>query len=318
MTHVYDRLYCAPKLALQSPAPQCGKTTFLDCLSNVVCRPEAVSGVAPGAFVRTSDAERPTWLLDEADRYLNPRTAGEALTQAINAASYRRLARMRISVPTPDGGWTVQAFEFWCPMLLAGIRRLADTVQDRSIVLKMQRARPGELRHRLINGTSPKLRDAQRKLIRWAQDLEELDLDPVVPRFLHNREADLWRPLFALAADAGGRWPERVEQAARAIHGQRTEDTDRLVELLIAIREVFDEAGETQLATADLITRLINRSDEPWATIKRGQPIDAVLPAGHARRHGQADEAAAGRRQEGLARLPEVGFHRSLGAICTT
>ena len=128
--------------------------------------------MAPGAFIRTSDAERPTWLLDEADRYLNPKTAGEALTQAINAASYRRLARMRISVPTPDGGWTVQAFEFWCPMLLAGIRRLADTVQDRAIVLKMQRARPGELKHRLINGSSPRFRDAQRKLIRWAQDLE--------------------------------------------------------------------------------------------------------------------------------------------------
>ena len=178
----------------------------------MVCRPEAVSGVAPGAFVRTSDAERPTWLLDEADRYLNPRTAGEALTQAINAASYRRLARMRISVPTPDGGWTVQAFEFWCPMLLAGIRRLVDTVQDRSIVLRMQRAQAGRAE------ASPGQRqlaaipaDAQRKLIRWAQDLERLDLDPAVPRFLHNREADLWRPLFALAAEAGGRWPARVE-----------------------------------------------------------------------------------------------------------
>jgi hypothetical protein len=278
MTHVYDRLFCAPKLALQSPTPQCGKTTLLDCLSNVVCRPEAVSGVAPGAFVRTSDAEKPTWLLDEADRYLNPRTAGEALTAAINAASYRRFARMRISVPRPDGGWDVQRFEFWCPMLLAGIKRLIDTVQDRSIVLRMQRARPGELKHRLVNGSSPVLRDVQRKLMRWAQDLEQLDLDPVVPRFLHNREADLWRPLFAIAAEAGGRWPARVQQAAWAIHGQRSEDTDRLGELLIAIRECFGD--DDQLATTDLITRLINRSDEPWATIKRGQPLDAYYLRG--------------------------------------
>ena len=81
--------------------------------------------------------------------------------------------------------------------------------------------------------------------------------------------------MFALAAEAGGRWPARIEQAARDIHGQRTEDADRLIELLLAIRECFDEAGAEQLATADLVTRLVNRIDEPWATIKRGSPLNA-------------------------------------------
>ena len=87
MTHVFDRLHCMPKLALQSPTKQCGKTTFLDCLSNVVRRPELTSGVTAASFIRTSDAWQPTWLMDEADRYLNPKTAGEALTAAINASS---------------------------------------------------------------------------------------------------------------------------------------------------------------------------------------------------------------------------------------
>jgi hypothetical protein len=64
-----------------------------------------------------------------------------------------------------------------------------------------------------------------------------------------------------------------VEQAARAIHGQRTEDSARLVELLVAIRECF--GTEERLQTSDLIGRLLDRSDEPWLTIKRGQPIDA-------------------------------------------
>jgi Protein of unknown function (DUF3631) len=275
MTHVYDRLYCAPKLALQSPTPGAGKTTFLDCLANVVCRAEPVSGVTASAFVRMSDAARPTWLLDEADRSLNPKNASEELTGAINASSYRRMARIIVSVPMPNGGWQQQAFTFWCPMILSGIKRLVDTVQDRSVVLVMQRARPGELKHRLINGTSWRFQNMQRKLMRWAADLDDLDLNPEVPSFLHNREADLWRPLFALAAHAGGRWPQRVEQAARAIHGQRTEDSARLIELLEAIRECFDQDGKAQLATIDLISRLNSRSDEPWATINRGQPLNA-------------------------------------------
>jgi hypothetical protein len=273
MSHVYDRLYCAPKLALQSPTPGAGKTTLLDCLSNVVRQPEPVSGVSASAFIRMSDAVQPTWLLDEADRVLNPKNASEELTAALNASSYRRMARIIISVPNPSGGWEQQAFHFWCPMILSGIKRLVDTVQDRSIVLAMQRARPGELKHRLINGTSFKFQEIQRKLLRWAADLSELDLDPVVPSFLHNREADLWRPLFALAELAGGRWPQRAEVAARAIHGQRTEDSARLVELLEAIRDEF--STEERLQTSDLIGRLISRSDEPWATINRGKPISA-------------------------------------------
>jgi putative DNA primase/helicase len=267
MTHVFDRLRCMPKLALQSPTKQCGKTTFLDCLSNVVRRPELTSGVTEASFIRTSDAWQPTWLMDEADRYLNPKTAGEALTAAINASSYRRLARKKICVPNAAGGWDMHDFEFWCPMIMAGIRTLVDTVQDRSIVLVMQRAKPGELKHRLVEGTSPVFEEIGRKLARWAKDLPELDLDPEVPAFLHNREADLWRPLFAIAALAGGDWPERTEMAARLIHGQRAEDEVRLVLLLEAIREEFD--GSERMFTADLVARLIAREGEPWATIKR-------------------------------------------------
>jgi hypothetical protein len=171
MSHIFLLLECMPKLALQSPTKQCGKTTFLDCLSNVVRRPELVSGVTEASFIRVSDAWQPTWLMDEADRYLDPKTAGEALTAAINASSYRRLARKKVCVPSDSGGWEIHDFEFWCPMILAGIKALVDTVQDRSIVLVMHRAKPGELKHRLINGTSPTFEEIGRKLVRWSKDL---------------------------------------------------------------------------------------------------------------------------------------------------
>ena len=128
MTHVHDRLHCMPKLALQSPTKRCGKTTLLDCLSSVVRRPEMVAGTSEAAFIRTSDGYQPTWLMDEADRYLSPKNAGEGLTAALNASSYRRTARKRVCVPDPGGkGWQVVTFEFWCPMILAGIRELTDT-----------------------------------------------------------------------------------------------------------------------------------------------------------------------------------------------
>ena len=260
----------------------------------------STSGVTESSFIRISDAWQPTWLMDEADRYLNPATAGEALTAAINASSYRRLARKKVCVPNADGGWDMHDFEFWCPMIMAGIRTLVDTVQDRSIVLVMQRAKPGELKHRLIDGTSPVFEEIARKLARWAKDLSELDLDPEVPAFLHNREADLWRPLFAIAALAGRSWPERVLQAAETIHGQRAEDEARLTLLLEAIREEF--GASERMFTADLVARLIAREGEPWATIKRnGGPIDAYYLRGMLKGVIERDPTSAERKRGGTA-----------------
>ena len=298
MSHIFDLLECMPKLALQSPTKQCGKTTLLDALSNTVRRPELVSGVTEASFIRVSDAWQPTWLLDEADRYLNPKSAGEALTAAINASAYRRAARKKVCVPNPAGGWDIHDFTFWCPMILAGIRELVDTVQDRAIVLLMQRARPGELKHRLVNGTSPTLEAIGRKLARWAKDLPEIDLDPWLPVFLHNREADLWRPLFAIAALAGGDWPERVLAAAKTIHGQRTEDEAQLAMLLEAIREEFGTSD--RVLSADLVARLIAREGEPWATAKRnGGPIDTYYLRGMLKGVVRRDPYQQERRPDG-------------------
>ena len=182
MTYIHERLHCMPKLALQSPTKQCGKTTFLDCLASAVRRPELTSGVSEASFIRISDAWSPSWCMDEADRYLNPANAGEALTAAINASSYRRFARKRICVPSPNGGWDIHDFEFWCPMIMAGIKALVDTVQDRSIVLVMQRAKPGELKHRLVDGTSPVFDD------RAQADAVEPGPDRARPR---SRDPDL-------------------------------------------------------------------------------------------------------------------------------
>jgi hypothetical protein len=233
-----------------------------------------VAGTSEAAFIRTSHGFQPTWLLDEADRYLNPKNAGEGLTAALNASSYRRTARKRVCVPAPDGkGWQVVTFEFWCPMILAGIRELTDTIQDRSIVITLQRAMPGEIKARLVNGTSPVLRDVQRKLYRWAQDLAELDLDPIVPKFLHNRAADLWRPLYAIADSAGGAWPARMRVASEKIQRETGAEENRLVQLLAATKEVF--GGRDRMTTAEIVCKLLDREDEPWLTVRRGRPLDA-------------------------------------------
>jgi hypothetical protein len=63
--------------------------------------------------------------------------------------------------------------------------------------------------------------DLARKAARWAADNAERigAADPDLPPGIFNREADNWRPLFSIAAVAGGDWPERTRCAEPALTG---------------------------------------------------------------------------------------------------
>lgn len=99
-------------------------------------------------------------------------------------------------------------------MAFAGIRELPETLQDRSIVIRrLVRAKPGEVKAHLKNGTSPTLQLIKAKLARWALDLRQFP-EPTLPPGLHNRLGDNWAPLFAIAEIAGGRWPAHEASGA--------------------------------------------------------------------------------------------------------
>ena len=99
--------------------------------------------------------------------------------------------------------------------MLAGIRELPPTLQDRSLVIKMERALPGEVKKHLEDGYASGLADIGRKFSRWAQGIEVLPaIDLSEGAGLHNRLGDNWRPLLAIAelalAAPGLRAPSRL------------------------------------------------------------------------------------------------------------
>ena len=76
--------------------------------------------------------------------------------------------------------------------------------------------------------------------------------DPAMPDGLFNREADNWRPLFAIAEAAGGEWPRRAREAAtQAAAGS---EAASLVELLLGdIRDMFAKRKENRVERSDEI-----------------------------------------------------------------
>jgi len=98
------------------------------------------------------------------------------------------------------------------------------------------------------------------------------DADPTIPDALHDRAADNWRSLLAIADAAGGEWPEGARRAALKL-GEAEEDADFGVQLLADVRAVFEALDTDRLASKVLIAELTQMSERPWLAFDRGKPI---------------------------------------------
>src|SRR5712692_2732445 len=91
---------------------------------------------------------------------------------------------------------------------------------------------------------------------------------------LDDRQADNWRPLLAIADEAGGAWPELARAAARTLAGAVVEvDTAAPVRLLADLRDLLATTAADRLATAAIIRHLTALEDRPWADDARGHPL---------------------------------------------
>ena len=113
--------------------------------------------------------------------------------------------------------------------------------------MQLVRKKPGDklpkLRQAILRRETAPIRAA---LVTWAspETVEALrKAEPSVPSELHDRATDAWEPLLAIADEAGGDWPTRARNAARALHAADLEKDGVSVLLLRAIRDVFEETG---------------------------------------------------------------------------
>ena len=167
-------------------------------------------------------------------------------------------------------------FKTWAPVTIAKIGSLPDTLEDRSIVIRMRRKRPDERVAKFRLGRVPDLDVLGRKAARWAADnmLALRDADPDTPKVLHDRAADNWGPLLAIADAIGGECPERARQAAVVLSGD-TDDVESVRVMLLAdIQAMFLEHQADRLASQDICDALEKIEDRPWPEWGRsGKPI---------------------------------------------
>ncbi len=269
MTWFIEVITVAPLAIITAPEKRCGKSQLLSIFGRLVNRGLSASNITPAALFRSIDAWQPTLLIDEADAFLRE---NEELRGMINCGHTRDSAKI-IRVVGDD--FTPTAFNVWGAKALAGIGHLSDTLMDRAIILELRRKLADEKIERLRHAEPHLFQTLTAKLARFSRDYAEKiqRARPELPQTLNDRAQDNWEPLLAIADIARGDWPKLAHIAAIMISTQEDSSPSVGIELLSDIQEIFDSQNLDRIGSTELIQRLCDDEEKPWATFNRGASI---------------------------------------------
>src|SRR5260370_1282600 len=259
--HGFRFFPCSPRLNISSPEKNYGKTTTRDVVALFVPRPLPAENLSVAVLFRVVEKHRPTVLADECDTWLRD---NEELRGMLNAGHRRGGQALRCDGEANQ----VRAFNVFAPVVLCGIGALPGTLHDRSIVIRLERAKPGELSKRFDSRRVESEIELCRKLARFVADnMAGLEAcDPKLPDNAFNRLADNWRPLFAVAEIAGGDWPRRVTAAFTKLTSTEDMDAQGIGTTLLAdIRQLFEKVSVDKLPSATICESLAELEDTEWA-----------------------------------------------------
>ena len=276
--YTYDAGNITPRLGVISPLKRCGKTRVLEALSLTSPRVLLSSNASPAAIFRAIELWRPTLLIDEADTIL---PGNEELRGILNSGHTRRTAYV---LRTVGDNHEPRNFSTWAPLAIAMIGNLPGTLADRSIVLPMRRKRRDEKVKPLpLDANVEPFAGLRSKCARWTADnFDALRVaSPPVPAELHDRAADNWRPLCAIAEVAGGDWPTRITKAIAALNATAPEDNETGVLLLKDLQQLFVQQQVQSIFSEDVEKHLHEMEERPWP--EYGRPPKPISKAQIAR-----------------------------------
>lgn len=274
--HAIYAAHFSPLLAFSSPEKRCGKTTALKVVARLVPKPIATASISPAALFRSIEKWRPSLMIDEADTFMKD---NEDLRGILNSGHTRDQYLIRCE---PDTHEPVM-FDAWGPKAVALIGSLPDTLEDRSIAIRMNRKTDSESAERLRGDMDCGFGELVSKCARWVADnLDRLKAcDPSLPSALHDRAKDNWSALFAIADVAGGHWPGLSRDVAIKLSPAGTDDKSIRVQLLDDIQTVFTERNTDKISSVALCDALAAMEDRPWC--EWGRSNKPIKPSSLAR-----------------------------------
>ncbi len=117
-----DAMEISPIACITAPEKRCGKTQFLNVISELVKRPMPTSNITAAALFRSIEKWTPTLLIDEADSFIKD---SEDLRGILNAGHGRRSSYV---IRTVGDNHEPKKFNVWGAKAISGIGHLPDTL----------------------------------------------------------------------------------------------------------------------------------------------------------------------------------------------
>lgn len=281
-TYAWNAFDIYPYINVTSVVFGCGKSTLAEVMNSLVYRPLKCEHATGPALFRTIEQFGPTCIIDEADSFLD----GNEEMRGLCNSGHRRGGGFIRCIGDDN---TPHKFSTVGPKIILGIGKRAGTVIDRSINFDLQRKGEGDKAERILSIVRfhKGLRERRSKMKRWADDhLPVLEgSNPDMPTLRADRALDNWRPLFAIAEQVGGAWPERVKEASLAIDGKGNANEGENVKILLIhdVDRIFEAGGkwpppqnptpESVLRSKQICNALAMMDDRPWPEWSKGKPI---------------------------------------------
>jgi hypothetical protein len=192
-TYLYEAFDSFPYLAITAHVKRAGKTRLSELIGFTCSMPFNVAGASAASLFRTVADNKPTIIWDEAETLSSE---ASSITRAFLNVGYRKGQ----TIPRADGKRGVIQWPTYCPKIFVLIGEPYDTLRDRSIIVEMQRGEPAK-RFAYETAKEEGFTIAEEIKSVVAENLEAIQsayASTEIP-FLTDRDAEIWRPIFAIA-----------------------------------------------------------------------------------------------------------------------
>jgi hypothetical protein len=267
--HALDSFDATGRLAFMSPEPQSGKSRCLEVIELLINNPIITMNATVSAIFRSISKDKTVMLFDEVDNiFTGTRDSEKELTGLINSGYRRGGYVLRTVKKGKDGDLEAGKFPSFCPIALAGLGYLPETIASRSIIIHM-RPRTSEepilkYSRREIEKTTTDLKNRLTTLYETLTD-QLSSSRPILPPDVDDRAEEVWEPLMAIAKEAGGDWYQRAYQACEESVKIRSVDIITPgIQLLKDIKLIFETEGVNKISSETLIDYLKNLEESMW------------------------------------------------------
>jgi hypothetical protein len=278
-TFIYRKYLCTPRLAIVAPEADCGKTTLLNTISHLSYRGGMnLADSTPPFYFRVVQMHKVMLTIDEADVLFDPSVSDDLIKTQIRIfnAGHSQVGQVGRCVGEQQDP---RVFNLFAPLAIAYINRkdlkIPVTTRSRCLFSPLDRM-PAHVKVAEFDANDLTAHQTlQRKTMSWRNaHIDQLNLDPMMPAGIKTRNADNWKPLFAMAdLDRRGDFADTLRALAVA-ETQRLQASKRSESTLMLgdFRTIFDVEGGPAVLGRTVKEKLDGMEDRPWGGMPRRVP----------------------------------------------